>query len=125
MSYLTGPLYSKVLKKIHTARSTGDVTSVALIQQRICLVKVCPPMMYHVGILAVSEGGQRIFEHGPVAFDSARDLVKENTIFIPLPSVANSLEDLEQFQATLPKKYVMGVRDCRHHVVDILDYLYD
>ena len=124
MPHLTGPLDSRVLKKIETARPTGTATKVSLLQQRVCLVKVCPPMIYHVGLLACESGSERrlIFEHGPVAYDAARDL--SDTVFIPLPPVDNTLEDIAAFERTLPKKYVLGARDCRHHVLDLLDYLY-
>ena len=122
MSHLTGPLYSRVLKKIELARPTGATTQVSLIQQRVCLVKVCPPRIYHVGLLAAQHNEHRIFEHGPVTYDPLRDL--SDTVFIPLPPVRNTLEDIAAFERTLPKTYVLGARDCRHHVLDLLEYLY-
>ena len=126
--HLTGPLYSKVLDKIKTAQTTGTTTRITLIQQRICLAKVarvevCPPRLYHVGLLAEDNEMRRIFEHGPVKYDHARD-VFEDDIIIPLPSVIQTVQDIEAFEKSLPSKYVIGIRDCRHHVLDLLHFLY-
>jgi hypothetical protein len=127
MSGLTGPLYSRVLHKIQGARPTGTATNVSLFQQRVCVpvINVCAPRIYHVGLLAESESQKCIFEHGPVTYDISRTLLhKDDTIFIALPSVRHTLEELIEFEKTLPHKYVVGLRDCRHHVLDILDFLY-
>jgi len=128
--HLSGRLYSKVLHKIQSARETGQTTRLTLIQQKVCLatvgrLQVCPPMLYHVGLLAETEDRQRIFEHGPVQYDQTRGFDDEKTLRIPLPSVHNALEDILAFEETLPTKYLIGVRDCRHHVLDLLGYLYD
>ena len=61
-AYLTGPLYSQVLKKIERARPTGVTTSLKLLQQPVCLVRMCPPMIYHVGLVGIEDGRQKIFE---------------------------------------------------------------
>jgi hypothetical protein len=120
---LTGPLYSKVLRKLEVAQSTGTTTRVTLLQQPVCLARVCPPMVYHVGLIGDSGGTRRIFEHGPVKYDASREMC-DRTLVIPLPSVNNTLEDIIEFEKTLPARYVIGIRDCRHHVLDLLDYLY-
>ena len=139
MSYLTGALYARVLKAVETARQTGETTSVVLVQQKICVRPgrpgrgpvVCPPGMYHVGLLARSDQGAtrtRVLEHGPVKYDASRfelDQITDPTIFVPLPSVHNTLDDIAAFEASLPTKYIIGIRDCRHHVLDLLNYLYD
>ena len=138
MSYLTGALYARVLKAVENARQTGETTSVVLVQQKICVRAggratgrgpvMCPPGVYHVGILARSGDAKRVFEHGPVKYDASRfeqQAMEDPTLFIPLPSVENSLEDLAAFESSLPTKYIIGIRDCRHHVLDLLNYLYD
>lgn len=125
MSQLTGPLYSRVLAKIEKARPTGKTTSLALIQQRVCVLpKVCPPHIYHVGLVAESSGRKHIFEHGPIEYDPLRALEFEDTVYVQLPSVINTIDDILTFELTLPTKYIIGMRDCRHHVIDLLDYLY-
>ena len=121
---LHGPLYSKVLRRVQGARCTGHATSITLIQQPVCFVKnVCPPMVYHVALLGEAEGDRRIFEHGPVRYDVAR-AVGDSDVLVALPSVRRTLDDIAAFEATLPTQYVIGVRDCRHHVLDLLDFLY-
>lgn len=119
-AFLTGPLYSNVLKKIERARPTGVTTSIKLLQQPVCLVRVCPPMIYHVGLVGTEAGTQKIFEHGPVRYNPHRSL----GLLIALPSVWNSLEEIAEFEKTLPPGYLLGYRDCRHHVLDLLEYLY-
>jgi len=39
--------------------------------------------------------------------------------------VHNTIENIAEFEARLPTKYIIGIRDCRHHVLDLLHYLYD
>ena len=128
MSSLKGPLYSKIYRKVREARPTGTKTGVALFQQRVCVV-VCPPGIYHVGLIVRDERGgvrhERILEHGPVVYDDATFSRRESaSVFVPLPDVGDSIEDILEFERRLPKNYVIGVRDCRHHVLDLLEYLY-
>jgi hypothetical protein len=91
---------------------------------------MCPPGVYHVALLARSDARgatrTRVLEHGPVKYDASRfelELV-DPAIFIPLPSVHNTIDDIIEFEASLPTKYIIGIRDCRHHVLDLLNYLY-
>jgi len=123
-TFLTGPLYSRVLRKIESARQTGEKTRVTLVQQPVCLARVCPPMIYHVGLLGVTGNDRRLFEHGPVKYDGSREMC-DKTVLIPLPSVWNSLDEISEFESMLSSKYIVGIRDCRHHVLDLLGYLYD
>lgn len=122
-TFLTGPLYSRVLRKIECARQTGVTTRVTLLQQPVCLVKVCPPMVYHVGLIGIAGDDRRIFEHGPIKYDQSR-VMCDRTLLVPLPSVRNTLEDIIAFESTLSPQYMVGIRDCRHHVLDLLEYLY-
>jgi hypothetical protein len=125
--YLTGPLYATVLRKLQRATSTGTTTQLSLIQQRVCVGPakiVCPPHTYHVGIVARSGEARRLFEHGPIMYDPDRPFGDE-TITIPMPSVRDSIEEIEAFEKTLQTSYVLGYYDCRHRVLDLLTYLYD
>lgn len=122
--FLTRPLYSKVLRKIEGARQTGSMTRVTLLQQPVCVARVCPPMVYHVGLIGITGDDRRLFEHGPVKYDASRTMC-DRTLLIPLPSVWNTLDDISDFEASLSTQYIPGIRDCRHHVLDLLDYLYD
>lgn len=125
MSKLTGPLYSRVFRKVSLAKPTGTRTHLKLLQQRICIAGgVCPPLLYHVALHGESDDAYRIFEHGPVRYDPYRTYDEFDTLVLDLPPVRNSLEDISAFEATLPSGYLIGVRDCRHHVLDLLDYLY-
>jgi hypothetical protein len=122
-TFLTGPLYSRVLRKIESARQTGSTTKITLLQQPVCVARVCPPMVYHVGLIGITGDDRRIFEHGPIKYDQTRPMC-DRTLLIPLPSVRNTLDDISAFEAMLSPQYIVGIRDCRHHVLDLLDYLY-
>jgi hypothetical protein len=135
---------SRIFARVRAARSTGDVTSLMLLRQRVCVSNgVCVPGIHHVGLLAVSEYETRIFEHGPVRsctvdtnptaatlYDAGASLYDAGAslydagAYVPLPSVHNSIADIAAFERTLPRHYVLGVRDCRHHALDLLTYLY-
>ena len=117
-------MQTRILQRIETARATGTSTHVQLIRQQICIGRVCPRQVYHVGLLVHTGANRRIFEHGPVQYDHRRSL-EDGTITVPLPTVWNSIDDIAEFESTLPKQYLIGVRDCRHHVLDLLDYLYE
>lgn len=124
--YLTGPIYGAVLKRLQSATTTGTTTQLSLIQQRVCVgpaKMVCPPLMYHVGIVARSSETRRVFEHGPISYDPDR-LFGDETIIIPMPSVRDSIEEIGEFEKTLQTSYVLGWYDCRHRVLDLLEYLY-
>jgi hypothetical protein len=116
-------MYKHILTKIRAARPTGTTSRVELLGQRICLGPVCP-RVYHVGIRVHERDVHRIFEHGPIAYDPTREIDPATNIIIPLPSVERSIEDIMSFESTLPSTYLVGIRDCRHHVLDLLDYLY-
>lgn len=115
-------MYARIVRKIPSLKSTGTSTHIQLIRQRVCLGPVCPPI-YHLGLIADNGSEWYIFEHGPVQYDRLRTL--ESTTQIPLPTVWNSIDDIRAFETTLPRQYLVGIRDCRHHVLDLLDYLYD
>jgi len=131
---------SRIFARVRAARSTGDVTSLMLLRQRVCVSNgVCVPGIHHVGLLAVSENETRVFEHGPVRsftvdtpnptaatlYDAGAPLYDAGApLYVPLPSVHNSIADIAAFERTLPRHYVLGVRDCRHHALDLLMYVY-
>lgn len=43
---------------------------------------------------------------------------------IALPDIALSLDDIEQYEQSLSKMYIIGCMDCRHHVADMLKLCY-
>lgn len=116
-SMLSSHLYGKIYAHINTtARSTGTTSKVALIQQRINRTP-----LYHVGLYVEERGFAKIFEHGPVHYDRFREV---DGVIVPLPHIKHSIRALEEFEATLPTEYIPGIRDCRHHVLDILQFIY-
>jgi hypothetical protein len=121
--HLSNALYGKVYKKIGCIpKATGNVSKVALIQQRIDVMNIQPPL-FHVGLVIIEKETWYISEHGPIRYDPYRSF-KHNSVTIELPSVHNTIADVQEFELLLPTKYIMGIRDCRHHVLDVLDYLY-
>ena len=130
MASLTGPLYSRVLRRVQSARATGSATSLVLVQQKVCVpvtARMCAsfPGVYHIAVLAecAESGATVLLEHGPAVYDPRREL-EPGTVRIALPGVRDTLEELLAFEATLPTRYLPGVRDCRHHVLDILAHVY-
>jgi hypothetical protein len=117
-----GP-YSRIYNTILKARQTGTTSQVSLIQQQIKILNF-KPNIYHVGLVIedTETKNKRIFEHGPIAYDPHREFT--DAVVVPLPSVCLTLEDIAEYHQTLPETYIIGVRDCRHHVVDLLTYLY-
>jgi len=123
MHLLSNAVYGKVYKKIQTIpKATGNVSKVLLIQQRIDVFNIQPPL-YHVGLVIMEKDLSYIAEHGPIRYDPYRAW-DHNSVTVTLPSVHNTIADVCAFETTLPKQYLVGVRDCRHHVLDLLDYLY-
>lgn len=116
-------MYKNILQVAKSARSTGSVSKVQILGQRICLGPVCP-RVYHVGLVVCEADQCTIFEHGPIQSDPSRAIDLTTSIIVPLPSVKNTLQDVRTFEKTLPTKYIVGIRDCRHHVLDLLEYLY-
>jgi hypothetical protein len=128
--FLTGTVYAQVFQKVNQAKETGITTKVSLLQQRICIQShhfhFCPPL-YHVGLVChdTTKDMYRIFEHGPIEYDRSRHYKTKDTIITPLPSVELSIEEIHAFEEELPQEYRLGHRDCRHHVIDLLSYIYD
>lgn len=117
-----GP-YTSIYNTILKTKQTGTVSRVALIQQQIRIFNF-QPNFYHVGLVIEDAQTQkkRIFEHGPIAYDPHREY--PDAIIVPLPSVELSIDDISAYHRSLPETYIIGVRDCRHHVIDLLTYLY-
>lgn len=84
------------------------------------------PKTHHVAVLVIDVHGQqrhRLFEHGSnitiprYLFKNPEDLIIED-----LGDTPKTIEDVERYEKTLPKHYVLGARDCRHHARDILTF---
>lgn len=116
MNILNTKLYGGIYEVVRTSRSTGTTSRVTLLQQRINSTP-----LFHVGLYVEERGFSKIFEHGPIQYDRFREV---DGISVPLPHVKHSIRQLEEFEASLPKEYLIGVRDCRHHVLDLLTFLY-
>lgn len=115
-------MYSKLYNAILESRQTGRVSKVTLIQQKIRVFNVQPPHLYHVGLVLEDETDRRIFEHGPVQYDPLRSF--DDAVIVPLPSVSHTVEQVQAYQDSMPDTYIPGIRDCRHHVIDLLAFLY-
>jgi hypothetical protein len=122
-------MYKCVFDKIRLAKSTGTITKVSLIQQRICLARkpfaICAPNIYHVGLFAEQGGQYQIFEHGPVQYDNMRSFDEKDTVLLGLPKIDKTIDQLQKYSDGLDDTYFLGIRDCRHYVEDMLDFMYD
>ena len=43
---------------------------------------------------------------------------------IGLPNVHWTIEEIEEFESSIPNMYILGLMDCRHHVADMLRMCY-
>jgi hypothetical protein len=48
----------------------------------------------------------------------------KDEISIQLPNIHFDMDDIIEHEQTLPNMYMLGVRDCRHHVSDMLHFCY-
>jgi hypothetical protein len=48
----------------------------------------------------------------------------KDEISIQLPNIPMDMDDIMSHEKTLPSMYMLGVRDCRHHVSDMLHFCY-
>lgn len=48
----------------------------------------------------------------------------KDEISIQLPNVSHDMHGIIEHEQALPRMYVLGVRDCRHHVSDMLSFCY-
>ena len=125
-------LYGDILRHADHARRTVRVaapaTDLFLVQQQLLVARSKVPL-YHVALLGEDRrsGARRVFEHGPIRTNrcDARECRLSDAVLMPLPPVGVTIDDILAFEDTLPKRYIPGVRDCRHHVRDLMAWCYD
>ena len=64
-----------------------------------------------------------VSEHSPETIDLFTPAWKDE-FSIQLPNIPFELQEIVEFEDTLPSNYVFGMRDCRHHVSDVLRFCY-
>lgn len=82
------------------------------------------PMTHHVAVVVHDGHRTRTFEHG------IRGLPMPNFVYrsdvesdiVEVGETPMTISDIESYERTLPTHYVLGVRDCRHHAADILEF---
>jgi hypothetical protein len=123
-------LYGEIIRRTQAieGRRTGvgsPNTHVFLIHQHLVIAERRVPV-YHVALLGecMTTGARRVYEHGPVATRTNTGAIGD-AVLTQLPPVVHTLDDIATFEATLPKTYLLGIRDCRHHVRDLLSWCYD
>ncbi len=103
--------------------SRGGLLRVYLIRQPTRL-----PAIDHVALLFDAPRGARrdvhIADHGPSTGNLINDIWVSRLTVTGLPPVARTIDEVREFESRLPTEYVPLVRDCRHHVLDVLDWLY-
>lgn len=68
-----------------------------------------------------------VSEHNPSWARSSTESVStcwKDEISIRLPNTHRTLDELVDYENKLPNMYMLGVRDCRHHVSDMLCFCY-
>jgi hypothetical protein len=129
MANLNHVVYADVIRYVAKASPVAKhavpaPTNICLLQQRLRLPGPVP--LYHVGLLGedVHTGERRLFEHGPEDWVGNRFAIQDDVVCTPLPPVYRALDDISEYANTLPQAYILGIRDCRHHVADILKWCY-
>lgn len=110
------------IQKYQTLHPRGQ-TSVYVVQQRIYL-----PCLWHYAVLVDAPNGNRrdthICDHGPVRGNRINKIFEGEFILHKMPATPKSVDDIRSFSGSLPADYWLLLRDCRHHTVDVLDYIY-
>lgn len=102
----------------------GGHTRVYLVRQPTRL-----PGIDHVALLFDAPRGERrevhVADHGPRTGNLLNDLWVSELRITRLPGLRDtSIDDVRAFEAGLTTAYVPFLRDCRHHVMDVLEYCY-
>ena len=63
-------------------------------------------------------------DFGPTRGMQISHVFENNIELTKMPSISLSIEDIKEFEKTLPQNYILLYRDCRHHTLDILNYCY-
>lgn len=98
-------------------------TSVYVVQQRIYL-----PSLWHYAVLVDAPEGNRrdthICDHGPIRGNRINKIFEGEFVLHKMPCTSKSVDEIREFSGSLPNDYWLLFRDCRHHTVDVLDYIY-
>jgi hypothetical protein len=102
----------------------GGHTRVYLVRQPTRL-----PGIDHVALLFDAPRGERrevhVADHGPATGNLFNDLWVSRLEVTRLPGLRDTtIDDVREFEAGLTARYVPFLRDCRHHVMDVLDFCY-
>jgi hypothetical protein len=84
---------------------------------------LAPYNVHHVLLVARSRGRTVRLEHCPAGDLPWLDTSSRCRV-TKLPACPVDLDELLAFEASLPREYVLGMRDCRHHVIDLLTWAY-
>lgn len=82
------------------------------------------PMTHHVAVLVHDGHRSRIFEHGirGLRIPDCMYRKRSHDELVYVGETPMTILDIESFERTLPDHYMLGVRDCRHHALDILGF---
>jgi hypothetical protein len=119
MHQLNGPLERRVQSIVKNRPHSGR-TRVYYIRQK--LIVPSPVPVYHVALLSARDDIVRAHQlcSKLIVPESDGDMH-----IVALPMVSDTPDDIMAYEATLPNAYMLGIRDCRHHAMDVLNYLYD
>ena len=118
MSQIYGPIERR-LECIKNRPDSGR-TRVYFIRQR--LIVPSPVPLYHVALLSARDDIVRAHQLCSKVITPRSD---GRMHILALPMVSDTPDDIVAYESTLPNAYMLGIRDCRHHALDVLDYLYD
>lgn len=81
------------------------------------------PGIHHVAVLVrdPKTDAHRVFEHTSNVRIVKYMFLKPQQLTL-MGRTPMTMEDIVAYEETLPKKYILGVRDCRHHASDILRF---
>lgn len=87
------------------------------------------PCVDHVALLFdVPQGPRRevhVSDHGPSTGTLVNDIwTSPGLHFTKLPYIQKTMQEVKDFEAQMPFEYIPFVHDCRHHVLDLLNFCY-
>jgi hypothetical protein len=118
--HIYGPLERR-LRNIESRPHSGR-TRVYYIRQNLIVPFSIYRPLYHVALLSIRDDIARSHHLRSKLYMPRTD---GNIHIVALPMVSDTPDDIAAYEATLPNTYILGIRDCRHHALDVLNYLYD
>lgn len=118
-------LYKELRHIIHTKQSKGN-TRVRFVSSALCTRD--DPFFRHVSLefIVPKEDQERTCDfYRSEKYSMTLSNEWRDEFAIALPNIPHSIDEIQALEANLPRLYLIGYMDCRHHVKSMLNILYE